>query len=125
MVAPQNKPKTDAWMALYMTVAKLTDSGLGIFVVIAITIIGLGFALTWGLDSKDRLTLLEYIFSLKLLAWGGWLIAAIAISLASRLLKDQRKFFERELQRVNDVKEKAIAAAQQKLDLPDSNSDKK
>lgn len=104
-------------MALYMSVAKLTDSGLGPFVVVGLIVIGLAFVLTWGLDSKDRLAFLQYLVGVKILAWSGWVVAVVTIFVARWVLKKEREFFNRELNRVDEVKEKAL---QTKLDLPES-----
>jgi len=114
---PKNKKVSDAWMALYMSVAKLTDSGLGPFVVVGLIVIGLAFVLTWGLDSKDRLAFLQYLVGVKILAWSGWVVAVATIFVARWVLKKEREFFNRELKRVDEVKEKAL---QTKLDLPEA-----
>jgi hypothetical protein len=116
-VAAPNKKITDAWMAIYLAIAKLTDSGLGVFVIIGAVIVGLALVLTHGLDSKDRLTFLQYLLDLRVFAWGGWVVTAVTIVVARWLLKKERVWYEREISRLDEVKEKAIQA---KLDLPES-----
>lgn len=104
-------------MAIYLAIAKLTDSGLGVFVIIGAVIVGLALVLTHGLDSKDRLTFLQYLLDLRVFAWGGWVVTAVTIVVARWLLKKERVWYEREISRLDEVKEKAIQA---KLDLPES-----
>ena len=108
-------------MAIYLTIAKLTDSGLGLFLIIGAVIVGLAFVLTQGLDSKDRLTFLKYLTDLRGFAWGGWIVAAATIWVARWLLNKERGWYERELKRGDDIKDKAL---QTKLDLPDTTSKK-
>lgn len=109
-------------MTVYMTIAKLTDSGLGVFLIIGGVIVATIYVLTSGLDSKDRLDFLKYLAGNPVLAWSGWLFMAVAIAVARWLLNKQRDFYERELQRVDEVKERAL---QPNLDLPDSKPEKK
>lgn len=104
-------------MVVYLIVTKLIDSGLGIFVIIATAIVGLVFVATRDLDSKDRLAFLNHFVDNRLLAWSGWFVAAGTIILAWRLLRKQQEWHERELKRVDEVKEKAL---QSTLDLQES-----
>jgi len=108
-------------MATYLMLAKLTDSGLGIFLVIAAAVVGVTFVLTFGLDSKDRLDFLRYLVGVRLFAWGGWVVAALTIWVARLLLAKERNWYERELKRLDEVKEKAL---QTKLDLPEAKTPK-
>ncbi len=116
-VATPNKKLTDGWMAIYLSISKLTDSGLGVFIIVGAVIVGLAFVLTQGLDSKDRLAFLEHLAGNRVIAWGGWVVAVATIWVARWLLNKERCWYERELTRLDDVKEKAL---QTKLDLPES-----
>lgn len=93
-----------------MAIAKMTDSGLGVFVIIGATVLGLAFILTRDLDSKDRLEFLKNLTDNRAFAWGGWIVAAAVIWLARWLLRKERNWYERELARVDEVKEKALQA---------------
>jgi hypothetical protein len=103
----EKEERPSFWEMVGFFILRITDSGLAPWVLIALFLLGIGWLATRNLDSADNLKFLSSFFSLKGIAWSGWVVAFIQIPVFKWSLNKARNLRINQLNDLRDENEKA------------------
>ena len=105
--AKNDHDKPNLWTLVTVFLLRIADSGLLPWAIVAAFVLALCYLLTRNLDSKDTLSFLNGIGTLRGFAWIGWLVALLEIPMYHWFAKRTRRGQDAHIQRIEAENEKA------------------
>ena len=100
--------KLTGWQMVGLFALRIIDSGLAPWALVALFLLG-GFHIVLGrLDSKDTLTLIYKVGTLRGFAWAGWVVAFVEIAICKWVVNRTRKQRLSQVNELNDRSERAM-----------------